>query len=181
MYLLKNKYNKRVSASINKELSCVIKSFFQNILKNTSKRTLLKIFWTNSTWRYELNQKKKKISKLLLKEYIIKISVVTDWHVDAVHMEFAMMLSTLKMNLVGTSGKNSQCTVCKSLHPKITGKKGQAIIIVLYPEWHFYKFLKNMNFMNFLRKKINLQLPLHQKLPASLDLGMAPCRKLKQF
>lgn len=29
--------------------------------------------------------------------------------------------------------------------------------------------------------KINLQLPLHQNLPASLDLGMAPCKELKQF
>lgn len=132
IYLLKNKCNKRVSASIKKDLSYVIKSFFLNILKHLSKRSLLKIFWTNSTWRFKLNWKKKKnlhkkiyacFSKLLLKGYIIKIFVVTDWHVDAVHMEFVMTFSTLKMNLVGTYEKNLQCTVCKSPHPKITGKK----------------------------------------------------------
>lgn len=71
-------------------------------------------------------------SKLLLKGHIIKIFVVTDWHVDAAHMEFAMTFSNLKLNLVDTYENNFQCTVRKSLHP------------------------------------------LHQNLPASLDLGMAP-------
>lgn len=76
-------------------------------------------------------------SKLLLKGYIIKISVVTDWHVDAVHMESVMTFSTLKMNLAGTYEENFQCAACKSPHPKITGKKGQAITIVLYSEQYF--------------------------------------------
>lgn len=63
-----------------------------------------------------------------------------------------MTFSALKMNLAGTCEKNFQCTVCKSPHPKTTGEKGQAIIIVLYSQRYFSKFLKNANSKNFFRK-----------------------------